>query len=387
MISACSSNSSHKMDKQFQSILSDPSLVNFPGVILAVYDMKTDSKWIGVKGLADIEDATPMEEQSRFHVGSVTKLYTAVAVLKLIDEGKLSLKTKVTDILDSPIIYNIPYITQIEVKHLLDHSSGIYGFNNDMEYIESMLGETSKTGEVWAKEELIALADSSRAEPFGEPETGSYYGDTNYVLLDMIVEKVAGISLREYITDEFIIPLRLSNTGYFDVSPDPNQFEISATTQGYIKNSEIIESIINISDRFPRLQDSLINTTNAGEQIDGGAAIISNTDDLITFSSALYSGELLSEKSMDFLLAVNDSLKEQEKGTDEQRILRTYNRDSGIVYTSQGDGPSGFHSVLAYDPDTKLIIVAYTNVFGYFNEHNILLNMVDRIIKISEYGS
>ena len=90
---------------------------------------------------------------------------------------------------------------------------------------------------------------------------------------------------------------------------------------------------------------------------------------------------------MDFLLAVNDSLKEQEKGTDEQRILRTYNRDSGIVYTSQGDGPSGFHSVLAYDPDTKLIIVAYTNVFGYFNEHNILLNMVDRIIKISEYGS
>jgi D-alanyl-D-alanine carboxypeptidase len=376
------------MNKQYKPILSDPSLENLPGVILAVYDMKTDSKWIGVKGLADIEDLSPMEEKSRFHVGSVTKLYTAVAVLKLIDEGKLSLNTKVVDILDAPTIYNIPYISRIEIRHLLNHSSGIYGFNNDMEYIQSKLGDSPKTGEKWTKEELIALADSSRVEPFGIPETGDYYGDTNYVILDMIVENVTGISLREYIADEFIKPLNLSNTGYFDVSPDLNEFEISATTKGYIKNSKIIESIINISDHFPRLQDSLINTTNAGEQIDGGAAIISNADDLISFGNALYSGDLLSKENMSFLLTVSDSLKNQEAGTDEQRILRAYIRDSGIVYTSQGDGPSGFHSILAYHPENRLIIIAYTNVFGYFNEHEILLGLVDSVIEIhSNTGS
>jgi D-alanyl-D-alanine carboxypeptidase len=382
-LSSCSTDSSQKMEEQYRPLLSDSALDSLPGAILAVYDMNTGSKWIGVKGLADIKDKKTMTSQSRFHVGSVTKLYTAIAVLKLVDEDKLSLNTKVIDVLDTPAIFNIPYISQIEVKHLLNHSSGIYGFNNDMDYIQSKLGETSKTGEKWTKEELIALADSSRVEPFGVPETGAYYGDTNYVILDMIVEKIVDMSLREYISNQFIEPLKLSNTGYFDITPDPKEFEISATTKGYIKNSEIIESFISISDRFPRLPDNMINTTDAGEQIDGAAAIISNADDLITFSTALYSGKLLSDKSMSFLLAVSDSLKYQETGTDEQRILRAYNRDSGIVYTSQGDGPSGFHSILAYHPDNKLIVIAYTNVFGYFNEHDILLNMVDQVINQS----
>lgn len=348
------------------------------GFILGVYNLETNESWIGAKGLSNIEQNIAMNKNDCFHVGSVTKLITAIATLRLIELNKLTLNTKVIDILDLPEIKKIPYIETIEIHNLLNHTSGIYGFNNDMEYISSLLGENINPNREWTSLELLTLADSTRVEPFGKPNTGSYYGDTNYVLLELIVKEISGKSLRNFVKEEIIDKIGLKNTAYYGKHDNPENFELQCDTQGYINYSEDIQSIIQIDEKFNRVNDSLINTTIAAEQIDGAAAIVSTANDLLILAKYLFQNKLLSEKSMEFLMLPSERLSDNNPET--QAVLQFFKRKSGVLLVASGDGTSGFHSMLVYEPKHKLIIVLYTNIFGLFTEKDIMLDIVDSII-------
>jgi D-alanyl-D-alanine carboxypeptidase len=86
---------------------------------------------IATAGLANIETHAPMTPATGFHMCSINKTFTAVAILRLVDRGKLSLDRRVIDILKQPIVKRVPGITYVTVAQLLDHSSGIYPTNND----------------------------------------------------------------------------------------------------------------------------------------------------------------------------------------------------------------------------------------------------------------
>ncbi len=350
------------------------------GFILGVYDLETNKSWVGAKGLSNIEQNIAMDKNDCFHVGSVTKLITAIATLRLIELNKLTLNTRVIDVLDLPEIRKIPYIERIEIHNLLNHTSGVYGFNNDMEYISSLLGESSHKPKKWSSIEFLALADSTRVSPFGKPNTGTYYGDTNYVLLELIVEEVTGKSLRNFVNDEIIGKIGLKNTAYYGEEDNPHNFERACGTQGYINYSNELKSVIHIDEKFPRVNDSLLNTTNAAEYIDGAAAIVSTASDLLILGKTIFQNKLLSEKSMEFLTLPSEKLSGNTTAIETQAVLQFFKRKSGILYVASGDGPSGFNSMLVYEPESNLIIVLYTNIFGLFTEKDTMLDIVDDIV-------
>ncbi len=329
----------------------------YPGMIIGSISENGNIR-ICAFGNADITIPQAMNVHDKFHIASVTKLFTAAAILKLRDEGKLNLDDNVIKYLDFPVIMSIPSIRSVTILNLLDHSSGIYGFNNDPEYIETLIGSSADQYKKWDPLALLSLADSTRVEPFGKLGTGHYYGDTNYVLLGLIIEKISGTAFTEYIKESILNPLHLDNTGFYgDLKPD---------VKGYLKRSDILESIVKINPVFKAVNDSMIDATKAVERIDAAAGMVSSAADLLQFARAIYMTDFLSSDSKDIL--TNKNLKMAAEVDCRQRITKKCKAAFGTFVSSEGDGPGGINLLLAFNPKQKKAVVAFTNIFGNFNE-------------------
>jgi CubicO group peptidase (beta-lactamase class C family) len=110
----------------------------YPGIAMMIQsaDGSIDS---AAAGYSDLEHHVPMRVDDAFHMASVNKTLTAVAVLSLIDDRKLSFNTTLKEYLGEAVA-KIPNAARITVSQLLDHSSGIYPTNNDMEYLTTIIG-------------------------------------------------------------------------------------------------------------------------------------------------------------------------------------------------------------------------------------------------------
>lgn len=363
--------SSPKYDSLLQSSLEH----GFPGIVIGVHTPGQDD-WIGVAGYADLEQKKPMQGTDRFHLASVTKIFTSVAVLKLIDEGKLTFKSKAIDHLDASLVSPIPFMDEIEVGQLLDHSSGIYSFNNDMEYLETLIGKRAFEQISWSTADLLSLAYGDRVEPQAAPGTGHYYGDTNLILLGLIIENITGKPFRKYIKENLLQPLDLRNTGFYSELVDPAEVALTATVQGYLQRSEDLDAFIEIHPDFKEAAPGLINTTPAGEKIDAGAGMVSTAADLLTFGKALYTGNIISSESLAWLLSIGEGIENEEIGSTRQGIVSVRHKPYGVLYTSLGDGAGGMNTMLAFHPQSETIIVVFTNIFGKFNEHDFFMDEI-----------
>jgi len=372
ILTSCSKN--NELHKKYQSELKKGIDQGYPGMILSIE--KDGDIWIGSEGLSNIENQIKMLSNDRFHLASVTKIFTAVAILRLIDRGKLKLNDKAIDYLDSSLVNPIPYIEDIKIAQLLDHSSGIYSFNNDMVYLESLIGKKAFEDIKWSNEQYVSLAYGDRVEPLGKPGSGNYYGDTNYILLGLIIEHVSGKPFRQFIKESILNPLKLNNTGFYSSIINDSNVELPATIQGYLKSSEDLEAFITLHPNFKKTSNGLINTTSAGEKIDASAGIVSTASDLMTFGIALYKGDLISENSLNWLLSIGQGIEKENIETKRQGIISVRNKPYGVLYTSLGDGAGGMNTMLAYHPKSESIIVAYTNIFGNFDEHDYFMDTI-----------
>src|SRR5580704_10479893 len=139
-----------------KSLLQKGIDLGYPG--MAVLTQSADGKVQSVAaGYSDLEDHTPMRVGDAFHVASINKTFTAVAVLRLVDDHKLSLNATLKECLGEAVA-KIPNAERITVSQLLDHSSGIYATNNDMDYLATVIGPNADPARVWTPAELIALA-------------------------------------------------------------------------------------------------------------------------------------------------------------------------------------------------------------------------------------
>jgi D-alanyl-D-alanine carboxypeptidase len=123
-------------------------------------------------GYSDLEHHVPMRVDDAFHMASVNKTLTAVAVLRLIDDRKLSFTATLKECLGEAVA-KIPNAARITVSQLLDHSSGIYPTNNDMEYLTTVIGPKADPTRSWSPKELIALASKPQNKPTAEPGQGT----------------------------------------------------------------------------------------------------------------------------------------------------------------------------------------------------------------------
>ena len=235
-----------------------------PGAVLSV-GIPGHLPWNGASGLADRQGEQLMAPDTQIHIASITKMFTAVVVLQLAEEGRIDL--------NAPIGSYLPGIIRFEqstsVRHLLSHTSGLYDYLEDAEFLAAAYQNPART---WNPRELVAMIDQ-----FGvafEPGTPAswMYASTNYVLLGILVEQVTGRPLAAEMRQRIFDPLGLTHTFFA-----PDEAPVGSLAHGSIGGS----------DRAGVSMTFVFGTAN----------VISTVDDLRRFIEALFEGRLLRPES------------------------------------------------------------------------------------------
>ncbi|MBA8823542.1 D-alanyl-D-alanine carboxypeptidase [Saccharopolyspora lacisalsi] len=249
-----------------------------PGIQAAV--RHGDESWTGAAGVADIRTERPLRAGYHHRVGSITKSFTATAVLQQVGRGRIEL--------DAPIGKYLPALVggergqRITVRMLLNHTSGIADHVNGT--FESWSQGSLASLEAnrfrnWRPERLVEIGLS--LPPTGAPGEKWSYSNTNYVIAGQLLEKITGKPARFVISRDVIRPLGLRDT-YF---PGPTPFVLGPHSKAY-------EALYHLPER--RGEYSVFNMSWAST----AGALISTPQDLNTFYRALLGGELLEPEQL-----------------------------------------------------------------------------------------
>ena len=248
-----------------------------PGVTGQVTDKY--SIWTGTSGVGNVTTRAPRSAFDRYRIGSTTKTFVATVLLQLEAEGRLGLDDKVDKWLPGVVQGNGNDGRQITVRQLLDHTSGIFSYTSDPDFLEA--GFTEKFLEhrydTYTPAQLVGIA--MRHAPLFAPGAGWSYSNTDYVLAGMIVEKVTGRSYGSEIDRRIIKPLGLYATSV----PTTGSSMPLPSSRAYSKLS------LQPTPEGRTYDVTELNPSEAGS----AGAMISDSDDLNRFFSALLGGKLL----------------------------------------------------------------------------------------------
>jgi D-alanyl-D-alanine carboxypeptidase len=376
ILGSCTSRS----DGQLRALVQKGIEHGYPGIAMLVQEGNGKIHSAAV-GYSDLEHHTPMRVDDAFHMASINKTFTAVAVLRLVDEGKLSLNDTLQDRLGDAAS-RIPDADRITISQLLDHSSGIYATNNDMDYLTTIIGPNANPARVWKPEEMVALADKDRRKPAGLPGEGHYYSDTNYILLGMIVERTSGRSYKEYLRKTMIEPLGMQSTYFYSDYMGKNAHPPAVPVQGYLLSTKDLRAVIEPNAMFRTVPGDygkdvqLLNTTLAAERTDAAGGLVTTLPELLKFASALFRGKLLSPQSQKFMMSAVEGMELQPLEKKRTWALQAIHKSYGVLVYKEGDGPGGVNTLMAYRPASDEIFLGFTNSFGYFNEVDFMMDDV-----------
>ena len=157
----------------------------------------------GVLGFRDPEDTLPITEDTIFQLASVTKQFTAAAVMLLVREGKLHLEDEITQFFPE-----IPY-PGVTVRHLLTHTSGIPDYFDDADWFIKIWKEEKR---VPGNDEILRFLCETKAKPYFAPGDGLHYSNTGYNLLALLVERLSGVPFEEFLQKNIFEPAGMSST-------------------------------------------------------------------------------------------------------------------------------------------------------------------------------
>jgi D-alanyl-D-alanine carboxypeptidase len=318
-----------------------------PGSVLAIKSPKK-GKWIGASGVSNIQSQQPIDINAQFRIGSSTKTYTAVVILQLKDEGKLSLEDKLDKWLSAEIVDKITDARNITIRQLLSHTSGIYDYASDESFRSAITQNPSKE---WKPEELVAFAYEKPS--FANPGIGSdlcfkearwCYSNTNFVLLGMIVEKVTGSTLKSEIENRIIRRLRLNNT-FFESQTDK-------VPGGIVSAYWDINPKDGMDDDLTALNMSFAWATGN---------MVANATDLQKFAEALFTGKLLKGDTLKEMLTPYEPLLTATKGEISYGLGVWYDKLSwGEAWRISGNG-TGTTAATWFFPEKRLTFVSLAN--------------------------
>lgn len=177
---------------------------NIPGAVLSVY-IPGQQLWTGASGVRDRTTGQPMEPTTLFRIASISKVFTAVVMLQLVEEGKIDLNAPIATWLPGLV----PNGDAITVRNLLSQTSGLYDYLEDRNFVNRAFREPNR---VWTPRELVEYAVQF-PPTFAPGAKGAWdYSSTNYVLLGMIVEQATGMPLARVMRQRIFAPLELQQT-------------------------------------------------------------------------------------------------------------------------------------------------------------------------------
>jgi CubicO group peptidase (beta-lactamase class C family) len=279
-------------------------------------------------GLADLETKAPVTERTNFRLASLTKPFTAMAIMLLVEDGRLQLDERVRDIVpDFPA-----YGSDIRIRHLLTHTSGLRAYQDFV--------PESSTRHVKDRDVLALLRTKTDSLMFA-PGTAFRYGDSGYAILALVVEAVSGQPFARFLHDRIFVPLGMKTTIVWEPGgaavPD-RAFGYAATRSGF------------------RLADHSNTSTVQG---DGG--VYSSVRDLAVWDRALDARRLVGGRMQ--RLAWTPA--ELDDGTRTRYGFGWFidRGPAGALVFHRGD-TTGFSNFMLKYPEERLTVVVLTNRRG-----------------------
>lgn len=269
-------------------------------------------------GFANREYDIPNTSRTKFLIGSLTKQFTAMAVMILAENGKLDLEDSIcTYVSACPETWR-----PILIRHLLNHSSGIVDFVRLPEFGEVITLPTTLDRTIERlKKEPLQFVPGEKAE----------YGNSGFIIAAFIVQKVSGKSYEDFLRETIYLPIEMRDSGY-------------------AYNASILK---NRASGYTRKDNKIVNASYIDMSIPIGAGSqYSTTEDLFRWDQALYTDKLISKKGLD-------------------EVFRSYKGDFGLgweigtqfnrkLISHIGD-INGFKAHIARYPDEKVLIVILCN--------------------------
>lgn len=271
---------SHPDGARFQELLDGAVQRALPGVALQVQD--PDGLWIGASGQCDVDANQAFGPFTRSRIGSVSKIFTATAVMLLVEEGRLSLDDRIADHLDPELAGHVVNSEIITVRQLLNHTSGLPrepAFVSAL-YALDIIGDDPKQEGHFAD----YVAELYDQPALFEPGQGWAYSNFGYALLGLIMEDATGKDHAEVLRSHLFEPLGLVDTFY-----DSEQFTPAGLARGYM-DFHGDGGLTDVSD------------WDVYQVVGPGGAIVSTVHDVGTFLQALLGGRVLRPASLEQLL-------------------------------------------------------------------------------------
>jgi CubicO group peptidase (beta-lactamase class C family) len=344
------------VEAKVDAVFSVLSSAEAPGFAVLV---RRDSRTVFERGygLRDLRTKTKIDARTNFRLASFTKQFTAMAIMLLVQDGKLRYDETLTEIFpDFP-----EYGKTITVRNLLNHTSGLPDYEDLMDAVEKVKGPT------WTPEKQIQdgeVLELLKQEKFGRfaPGTSWSYSNSGYVVLGIVIANVSGKPYGEFLRERIFAPLKMNHTIVFQKGKN----EVVNRAFGHT----VYVLTHNWRDKIPERTDQSSTSATLG---DGG--IYSNLEDLAKWDDALQNHALLTEKEFQPALTpakLNDGSsphwpKEPNDDNLHPELPVSYGFGwfldpyEGHVRTWHTGSTMGFYSVIERFTDVHLSVIILSN--------------------------
>jgi len=315
------------------------------GIVAAVVK-GNDTLLLRSYGKADVEWDVPMPLDAMFEIGSVTKQFTAVALLQLRDQGKLSLDDDITRWLPD---FDTRGHT-VTLRHLLDHTSGIADFTETREF-----GSLS-TNIRFPRDSAYALLQ--RQSPQFEPGAAQIYNNSGFWLLGLVIERASGMTYEDYIEEHLFAPLGMTRSMYCH-----SEENIPRRAHGYfVSRDRLIRRAWTVAHTWPFAAGSLCSTAG----------------DMVTWLRALHGGRVLTSAS--YAEFITPSRLNDGTPLRYSMGLQVGPDPSGLRYIGHGGRGPGFWVETGWYPEAQMAVVVMINNVGPLDPQEVSTYLADEVL-------
>jgi CubicO group peptidase (beta-lactamase class C family) len=321
--SIAQTNLDKDLTAKFDQLLSEQFKSNESGAT-AIVSRKGQIIYKKAFGMANMELNVPMQTENVFRIGSISKQFTAVAILQLMEQGKLNLQDEITKFIpDYPT-----HGHKITIEHLLTHTSGIQSYTGMKEF-EAVLRLDKKP------EDFIGFFKNQPME--FAPGTKWNYNNSGYFLLGYIIEKISGKTYPEYVEENLFKPLGMTNSYYGSDSKI-----IKNRASAYSKNENGFVNADPLSMTLPYAAGSLQSTV----------------EDLYKWNQAIHAYKLVKKETLD--KAFTPYVLSDGKKTD-YGYGWSIGNVQGSLSIEHGGGIPGFLTMGIYLPKEDVFVAVFSN--------------------------
>jgi CubicO group peptidase (beta-lactamase class C family) len=279
-------------------------------------------------GMANLELSVPIAPEMVFRLGSITKQFTAIAILKLAEQGKLRLDDDITQYLpDAPT-----HGQKVTIEHLLTHTSGIKSYTSLDAWRKVIRQDLSP-------QQIMDLVKDEPAD--FAPGEKFLYDNSGYVLLGMILEKVTGKAYGAWLAETIFTPLGMTHTSYGADAPIiPGRAAGYEGEPGHYRNASYL---------------SMTQPYAAG-------SLLSTVDDLALWERALFSGTLVKKDLFDRMVTPYRLKSGKPTGYGYGLVIWSF---EGHRVVEHGGGINGFSTELLRLPEDRIVVVVLSNNPGH----------------------